>query len=180
MMPAALEKPKMFRFAFAGLLFTSIGLGAETLTGKVVAIADGDTLTLLDGEKKQVKVRLHGIDAPERAQPFYNKAKNALGDLVHEKEVRIEIKGPDDRYGRKIGVVKIGECNVNAKLVKDGWAWHFVKYAPDDKELAAAEKEARKEKRGLWADSKPPVAPWDWRKLSAKEREEKRKGAEKP
>ena len=70
--------------------------------------------------------------------------------------------------------------NVNVRLVHDGWAWHFVKYAEGNKELAGAECEARKEKRGLWADSKPPIAPWEWRKLSAKEREEKRKGAGEP
>src|SRR5687767_5181397 len=117
-------------------LLPAFATTADTLTGKVVAITDGDTLTVLNADKEQVKVRLHGIDAPERAQPYFNKAKKALGDFIHEKDVRIEIKGPDDRYGRKIGVVRLGDCNVNAKLVCDGWAWHFVKYAPDNKELA--------------------------------------------
>lgn len=128
-----------------GLLPTFVA-GADTLTGKVVAIADGDTVTVLDPDKKQVKVRLLGIDAPERAQPFFNKSKNALDDLVHEEEVGISFKGPDDRCGRRIGLVKIGVCNVIAKLVRDGWAWHFGQYADDDEELVAPEKEARKEK----------------------------------
>jgi endonuclease YncB( thermonuclease family) len=145
----------------------------EIQCGKVVAILDGDTIDVLGPDKKPVRIRLDGIDGPEKKQPFATKSRKALGDLVAGKDVRVEIKG-EDRYRRRIGIGRLGECNVNVKLVSDGWAWHFVKYAKDNKELAAAEREARKAKRGLWADSKPPVAPWDWRKLSAKEREEKR------
>lgn len=166
----------MFQFALWACLLTA---GSESLTGKVVAILDGDTIDVLSPDKKPVRIRLDGIDAPEKKQPFATKSRRALGDLVAEKEVRVEIKG-EDRYKRKIGVVHLGNVNVNERLVHDGWAWHFVQYAKDNKALAAAEQEARKAKRGLWADSKPPVPPWEWRKLSAKDREEKRNGAAVP
>ena len=154
-------------------------LSKDVLTGKVIAILDGDTIDVLGPEKKPIRIRFDGIDAPEKGQPFATKAKNALGDTVAGKDVRVEIKG-EDRYQRKIGVVLIEGTNVNVKLVRDGWAWHFVQYAKDNRELAAAEQEARNAKRGLWADSKPPVAPWDWRKLSAIQRAENRKGAAAP
>lgn len=166
----------MIQFA---VLIPLLATASESLTGNVVAILDGDTIDVLSPDKKPVRVRLDGIDAPEKKQPFATKSRKALADLVAEKEVRVEIQG-EDRYKRKVGVVHLGNVNVNERLVRDGWAWHFVKYAKDNKTLAAAEQEARKAKRGLWADSKPPVPPWEWRKLSAKDREEKRKGAGEP
>jgi endonuclease YncB( thermonuclease family) len=115
--------------------------------GKVVGIADGDTLTILaDGQ--QTKVRLWGIDAPERKQPFGNASKKRLAELCHGKEVSVETRG-QDRHGRTLGIVTVGE-NVNLRMVQDGYAWHYVRYAPDAKDYAAAEKEAREAKRGLW------------------------------
>jgi len=125
------------------LLLSLLALSADSLSGKVVAILDGDTIDVLSPEKKPVRIRLDGIDAPEKKQPFATKSRKALGDLVAEKKVRVEIKG-EDRYKRKIGVVHLGNVNVNLWLVNDGWAWHFVQYAKDNRELAAAEREARK------------------------------------
>jgi micrococcal nuclease len=127
---------------------------AETLSGRVVRIADGDTLTLLVG-KEQVKVRLNGIDAPEKGQPFGTKAKQALSDLTFGKSVRVETKGKD-KYGRTLGRVFVdidGETvDVNARLVAQGLAWHYLKYSKD-KALARTEEAARRERRGLWADA---------------------------
>jgi micrococcal nuclease len=133
---------------------------AQTLTGKVVSIADGDTLTLLVG-KTQVRVRLEGIDTPERAQPFGRKAGQALAKKVFGKVVQVDDFGKD-RYGRTLGIVRLDKSNVNLELVREGWAWWYRKYAAKNKELAAAEAEARKAKRGLWADPEP-IPPWDWR-----------------
>jgi endonuclease YncB( thermonuclease family) len=111
-------------------------VAATTLTGKVVGIADGDTLTLLV-DKTQIKVRLEGIDTPERAQPFGRKAGQALAKKVFGKPVQVDDLGKD-RYGRTLGIVRLGKRNVNLELVQEGWAWWYRKYAPKNKELAAA------------------------------------------
>jgi len=108
-----------------------------------------------------VKVRLAGIDSPERGQAFGAKAKQALSGKVFGKTVQVKDRGKD-KYDRTLGVVRLGEENVNEQLVRQGWAWWYRKYAPDNKTLEAAEAEARKAKRGLWADANP-VPPWDWR-----------------
>lgn len=144
------------------------------LTGKVVAIADGDTLTLLDSDKVQHKIRLHGIDAPEKAQAFGTKAKEALAEKVHEKTVRVVWK-EKDQYGRIVGDVNLGDRNINIEMVHDGFAWWYRTYAPKSRLLEQAEADARKAKRGLWRD-KNPEPPWEFRK---KERES-RKTFQKP
>jgi endonuclease YncB( thermonuclease family) len=144
---------------------------ATTLTGKVVGIADGDTLTLLVG-KTQIKVRLEGIDTPERAQPFGRKAGQALAKKVFGKVVQVDDLGKD-RYGRTLGIVRLGKRNVNLELVREGWAWWYRKYSPKNKELASAEEAARKAKQGLWADANP-IPPWDWRQSERERRQKSR------
>src|SRR4029077_10715052 len=141
------------------------------LSGKVVHIADGDSLTVLDSDKVQYKIRLHGIDAPEKSQAFGTRAKEALAEKGHEKTVRVVWK-ERDRYGRIVGDVHLidpsaGDRNINIEMVHDGWAWWYRAYAPKSKALEEAEAEARTEKRGLWRD-KNPEPPWEYRK---KERE---------
>ena len=131
------------------------------LTGKVVAIADGDTLTVLV-DQKEVKVRVHGIDCPERGQPFGTRAKQFTADQAFGKVVSVEVIDTD-RYGRTVGRVTLSTGDdLSASLVEHGMAWHYVKYAPDDKELAALDVAARQGKVGLWLDSKP-IPPWEWR-----------------
>jgi endonuclease YncB( thermonuclease family) len=137
----------------------------------VVGIADGDTLTLLV-DKTQIKVRLEGIDTPERAQPFGRKAGQALAKIVFGKVVQVDDLGKD-RYGRTLGMVRLDKRNINLELVQDGWAWWYRKYAPKNKELASAEAAARKAKRGLWADAKP-IPPWDWRQSDRQRRQKAR------
>lgn len=141
------------------LLAITLALMTPELTGKVVAIADGDTLTVLV-DKVGVKIRLDGIDAPERAQPFGTRSREKLSELVFGKTVRVVTKG-SDRYGRTIGVVFIDGENVNAKMIESGLAWHYKRYSTDA-ELDRLERDARREKRGLWSDP-APVEPWNWR-----------------
>jgi endonuclease YncB( thermonuclease family) len=141
------------------------------LTGKVVHIADGDTLTVLDTNKVQHKIRLSGIDAPEKSQAFGTKAKEALAEKLYEKTVRVVWK-EKERYGRIVGDVHLGERDINVEMVRDGFAWRYRTYAPKSKTLEEAESEARKEKLGLWHD-KNPEPPWEFRK---KEREAKNSG----
>jgi len=142
------------------LLFT-LSVQAETLEGKVIKIADGDTLTLLTSSNQQVKVRLAGIDTPERKQPFGNRAKQALSNLAFQKQALVEVE-TIDRYGRTIGVVFVGSKNLNAELVKQGMAWVYRKYT-DDERLYVLESRAKKERLGLWLQENP-VPPWDWRR----------------
>lgn len=131
----------------------------EEFTGKVIGVTDGDTVKVLVG-KQAVTVRLEGIDAPEKNQSFGTKSKEALGKLVAGKTVTVKKTGTD-KYGRTLGIVMVGDVDANAKLVEDGWAWHFKKYSSDE-QLAKLEEAARKAKRGLWADA-APLAPWDFR-----------------
>ena len=134
----------------------------QTITGRVVGVSDGDSLTLLIQGNQQVKVRLDGIDAPEGGQEFSRTAKEGLSRLVFGKEVTLRVTGKD-RYERTLGVVFVGGDNANLQLVRQGLAWHFKKYS-DDRELAQAEVEARVARSGLWSGF-DPVPPWEYRAL---------------
>jgi endonuclease YncB( thermonuclease family) len=132
------------------------------LTGRVVRVADGDTVSILDGSNTQHKVRLYGIDTPERDQPYGNAAKKALRQLVDEQPVGVVIVETDS-YGRIVGTLYQGGRNINAAMVASGHAWWYQYYAPHEHLLQAAQQQARAKKLGLWAEPNP-VAPWDWRR----------------
>ncbi|EHL99403.1 nuclease-like protein [Acetobacteraceae bacterium AT-5844] len=153
----------MLRRAFLAslLLIAAIPAWAEELRGRVVAIADGDTLTLLTAERRQMRIRLHGIDAPERRQPFGTRAREALSELAFRKEVRVVVMDVD-RYGRTVGRIYAGSVDVNAEMVRQGMAWVYTRYNRDP-ELPRLEAEAKAARRGLWRDAKP-VPPWEWRR----------------
>lgn len=136
-------------------------LASSQLTGKVVSIADGDTFTMLVNNE-QIKIRLHGIDCPEKAQDFGNVAKSFLSEMIAGKNVEVE-KLDSDRYGRTIGMVTIDGVNVNEELLKSGLAWHY-KYYDKNPEWAKLEETARKEKKGLWVQSNA-IPPWEWRRM---------------
>ena len=142
------------------LLFT-LSAHAETLEGKVIMIADGDTLTILTSSSQQIKVRLAGIDTPERKQPFGNRAKQTLANLAFQKQAFVEVE-TKDRYGRTVGVVFVDGQNVNAELVRLGIAWVYRKYNKD-MALYELESRAKKERLGLWLEENP-IPPWEWRR----------------
>lgn len=144
---------------FAGLTFASPPQVLEELTGKVIGVTDGDTITVLVN-KESIKVRLEGIDAPEAKQSFGNKSKQALSKIVFGKNVVVKKTG-EDRYGRTLGVIMVGSVDVNGKMIEDGWAWHYKNYN-DEERLGKLEEKARSAKRGLWADPNP-LAPWEYR-----------------
>lgn len=149
------------------LMALALASHAETITGRVVGIADGDTVTVLDAQKVQHKIRLAGIDAPEKAQPFGNRSKESLSDLAFNKTVVVETD-KRDRYGRAVGKVLVNGRDVNLIQVERGMAWHYKAYereqSPNDRMLYdAAEAGARAARRGLWRDSEP-TPPWDYRK----------------
>lgn len=144
------------------LLLPTLPASAADVTGKVVGITDGDTLTLLTDAKRQVKVRLAEIDTPESRQPYGTKAKQALSDLAFGKIARVEVQ-TTDRYGRSVGRVWVGNRDINAALVEQGAAWVYRQYAHDPA-LLELEAQAKAAKRGLWAlPEAEQVPPWEWR-----------------
>lgn len=161
------------------LIASSLLLGtahADTLNGRVVGVADGDTITVLDADRQQHKIRLQGIDAPEKAQPFGQRSKESLSAMAFNKDVRVEW-AKRDRYGRIVGKVWVQPASCPAcPMTLDaglaqltvGLAWWYQKYAKEQSPEDAgryefAEHEARAKRAGLWADGHP-VPPWEWRK----------------
>lgn len=134
---------------------------AVLVVGLVVAIADGDTLTVLNEDFQQVKVRLAEIDAPEKRQGFGARSRQSLGELCHEKQAKVRVVDVD-RYKRIVGRVTCAGVDANAAQVRRGMAWVYDRYAKD-KSLYRLQDEARGAGRGLWADMNP-VAPWEWRR----------------
>ena len=139
---------------------------ANTLIGRVVAVADGDTITILDDSNTQYKIRLAGIDAPEKGQPYGRVSRQRLADTVFTQTVQVEWS-KRDRYGRIVGKVMAEGKDVCLMQIESGLAWHYKKYereqsTADRKTYAEAEFRAREQKRGLWMDAHP-VPPWEWR-----------------
>ncbi len=135
---------------------------AEEITGKCTGVLDGDTIEVLYKERP-VRIRLAGIDCPEKRQAFGQKAKQATSNICFGKDVTVDVQG-HDRYHRLIANVMVDGIVVNRELLRRGLAWHYKKYAPKDKDLAALEADARSKRVGIWAD-KNPVPPWEFRKL---------------
>ncbi len=133
----------------------------EALSGIVVGVADGDTLTVLV-DRSPRKVRLWGIDAPEKDQPFGTRSKQALALAVAGKAVVVQVRG-SDRYGRTVGWVRVGDAAVNLDQVRNGMAWWYEQYAPKATDLAQAQQQARAARKGLWVDP-APTPPWDFRR----------------
>ena len=152
---------RIIRIVIAASLALAVSFSAwADFTGKVVGVTDGDSITVLR-DRVQVKVRLVDIDAPEKAQPFGNRSKQALEALVKGQEVRVVERG-QDRYHRALGRIYRGDLDVNAEQVRQGMAWVFRKYSKDAS-LDPIEAGAKEQRRGLWREANP-VAPWVWRK----------------
>lgn len=136
--------------------------------GKVISIADGDTFTILGPDNQQERVRLYGIDCPEKNQPFGQVARKRLSALVFGKPVRLESRGRD-RYKRVLALVWVNDTVlVNTQLLREGLAWHYDRY-DDDPRWEALEQAARLSKVGLWSEP-GPVEPWNLRKADREER----------
>lgn len=158
-----------WRSVFVGLCLVAAQVGsvlAGDLDGRVVGVIDGDTVDVLDGKQTLTRVRLAGIDAPEKAMPYGQKAKQHLSALVYQKIVHV-VTGKNDRHGRVIGKVMLDGQDINLQMIKVGLAWHYKQYSREqeasDRQLYAdAEVEARLHRLGLW-DVPAPVPPWEWR-----------------
>lgn len=140
------------------LLLAMLYASLFAFNGKAVSIHDGDTITVLQ-DKRQIKVRLYGIDAPELKQPYGKKSKQFLANLIAGKVVEVEENGKD-RYKRTIGIVYLGNTDINAQMVANGYAWAYRKFS---KRYAPQESKAKKQGLGLWQD-KEPIPPWEWRR----------------
>jgi len=149
------------------ILFLSNFANAKTIEGLVVGVADGDTITVLDQQKNTYKIRLQGIDAPEKKQAFGEKSKQSLHDLVHSKQVRIEYD-KEDKYGRIVGKVTVEDVDVCLQQLVLGMAWHYKKYQNEqsvsDRALYSdTELKSQSLKLGLWTED-TPMPPWEFRK----------------
>lgn len=145
---------------------------AEVLSGRVVGVADGDTITVLDSTNTQHKIRLGGIDAPEKKQAFGNVSKKSLSDMVFNQQVDVEWH-KEDHYGRKVGKVLVNDEDINLEQIKRGLAWFYKKYKSelvqeDRITYEQAQQEAEANQVGLWVDANP-IPPWDFRKLKKAE-----------
>jgi endonuclease YncB( thermonuclease family) len=138
----------------------------ETVMGRVVSVADGDTLTVLDAHNRQHRIRLFGIDAPEKAQPFGNQSKKNLSGKVFGATVRVDVVDVD-RYGREVGRVYLRDRFINIEQVREGYAWRYPEFDRHH-EFDRAEAEARRYRRGLWS-APYPTPPWEFRRAHRNE-----------
>ena len=146
---------------FLIILIFPIFLSAQIITGKVVGVADGDTLTILDDSKQTYKIRLAQIDAPEKKQDFGQASKSSLSDICFGKDAHVEVE-TIDKYKRYVAIVTCNGIEANLVQVRNGMAWVYVQYAKDKKYFDVQE-EAKKYRIGLWSIDNP-TPPWKFRK----------------
>lgn len=144
----------------AGFLWAGHAFADTVFTADVIRILDGDTVEVLDAEKKTHRVRLANIDAPERKQAFGEVSRQALATMAYRQHIEVLDQG-GDQYGRRLGVITVNGRNLNSAMVGQGMAWVYTRYNKDPS-LIAVEKSARIGKIGLWADANP-TPPWDFR-----------------
>ena len=147
---------------FSIAVLHSLNVRAESLMGKVVAVTDGDTLTLLDSNMQTFKIRLAAIDAPEKDQAFGNRAKQALSAICFGKEAEAIIE-TIERYGRYVAEVYCEGINANTTQLSEGMAWLYTQYAKKFPHYLVIENAARLNRIGLWTDANP-IPPWELRR----------------
>lgn len=152
---------KKLKFFITFLLITTMTF-AKTITGRVLYVSDGDTLTMsVEGSKE--KIRFYGIDAPEKFQDYGLEAKEFVLERVQNKVIQVRVVDKD-RYGRTIGKIYYDDhIYLNEEVVKNGLAWWYEYYARGDRDLREAERYARDKKLGLWQEGNA-IAPWEWRR----------------
>ena len=152
---------KIFLLILLGIIICVIECYAQKFNVKVVKISDGDTFVGINSDNLQLKFRIWGIDAPEKKQAYGTKAKDFLSSLIFGKTITVDVQ-KQDGWGRYLTYVYTPDGkDVSLEMIKNGYAWHYVKY-DNTEEYNAAELNAKKNKVGLWVDPKP-IAPWDFR-----------------
>jgi endonuclease YncB( thermonuclease family) len=149
-------------FSVVLILVVACSARGSEYSARVVGISDGDTITIVR-DRTQIRLRLHGIDAPETGQDFGSRSKQLASSLAFGKTVTVRVRDTD-RYGRTVAEVILPDGrSLNQEMVRAGMAWWYRKYAPGDTELARFETEAKEARRGLWSQPNP-IPPWSWRK----------------
>ena len=151
---------------FLSLLFAPV-IAAADISGRVIGVTDGDTIKVLTADHQQHKVRLAGIDAPEKNQAFGARSKQALSECVYNKQAIIQ-EDKQDRYKRLVGKVIVSGTDCNLRQIEQGMAWHYKKYQNEQTEedrtiYSAVEERARLSRAGLWVDTNP-IPPWEFRR----------------
>jgi len=150
------------------LVYLYLLLAAAQVTrfeGRVVEVVDGDTVGVMHDGRAE-RIRLHGIDAPEKRQAYGRRAQDFLGEMIFKQTVRVVVRSKD-RYGRQVADLYLGKKHVNHEMVRAGMAWWFRRYAQGDQTLRLLEESAREAGLGLWADPEA-TAPWNFRRPAKK------------
>lgn len=170
-MRTKIRRHRLARWALigAGLLACLSGASAWTVAGEVIRVSDGDTVTLLDRERRRHKIRLAGIDAPERSQDWGPAAHSVLRSTLLRRTATADCDTVD-RYGRAVCTLHLDRQDLGLAMIRAGLAWHYVAYVRDQsrdeaRSYAAAEQEARRAGRGLWREPRP-TPPWEWRRAN--------------
>ena len=162
LIPALTGKNHLKIILLGVAILVSVMASADAnISGRVVGVADGDTLTVLDDANQQYKIRLAGIDAPEKVQAFGQVGKQRLAELCYNKHATVDVVNTD-RYGRTVGDVTCDGLHANAEMVRGGNAWVYRHYDKGFESFYALEEAAKEAKLGLWADDNP-TPPWEWR-----------------
>jgi micrococcal nuclease len=148
------------KFILGVLFLFNLIINAEEFMGEVVSVSDGDTIKVLK-DKKQIKIRLFEIDAPEMKQSFGKKSKAKLSDLIFKKTVKV-VFNEKDKFGRTLGIVFLDGLNINEEMIRSGYAWVYKRYS-NKKNLRDLQEDAKKNKLGLWTENNP-TPPWEFRK----------------
>lgn len=153
----------MLKFHFLLFLFLfTLSISAAEIIGKVIGVSDGDTITILDElDKGRFRIRLFGIDCPEKSQDFGQVAKKHLSSLIFGKIVKVKFR-EIDRYGRIVGKVSLDGIDINLEMLKAGLAWHYKRY-DNTPEYAEVESKAKEKGIGLWKQPNP-IPPWNFRR----------------
>jgi len=151
----------------AALAACPVFAASWVVEGRVVGISDGDTITVLDDSKTQHKIRIAGIDAPEKGQAFGERSKQSLSALVFQKSIEARCH-KKDRYGREVCLIYVNRRDVGLEQIRTGMAWWYREYAHEQatqERLVYRDEEdaAKAARRGLWSDPKA-IPPWAWRK----------------
>ena len=164
----------LLRCALLQLCLVCGAVNAADISGRIVGVADGDTVTLLDATQTRHKIRISGIDAPEKKQPFGLRSKANMSDLAFGKDAEAQCD-KRDRYGRDVCVVLVAGRDVGLAQIKVGLAWWYREYADEQtseqrRDYEQAEIEAKANKLALWGDPMPQP-PWEWRHSKTPKRE---------
>lgn len=156
---------KLLLFLVFTVLLVACNPNPDTIIGEVVSVADGDTFTMKTLTGERIKVRLYGIDAPERGQDYGTKSRQLLNDLCYGKIVEVQVQDID-QYDRTLGTVYINELNVNEEMVRNGLAWYYSHFVEDSR-LDSLEQQARSERLNIWSMDNP-IPPYEFRKKGRK------------